>query len=195
MRLVHTGGGSRLNDSVVHHHADEFYALSGTSHLQVRTVAKDIDNEERDLAYDCRFDTDRTASGGPPLTVQRSLTGHGQERGGFRTIFTNPSKDENIELVYLESLLWSIKPFLHTLKATITDKDGTRYDSNSVIKQVYYRPAIDRKRGTHMELRLTVPPAAVVVMTWDLEKSILRYDEYPPDANRGFDLAYLPIHL
>ncbi|KAL3962799.1 hypothetical protein ACCO45_004322 [Purpureocillium lilacinum] len=33
------------------------------------------------------------------------------------------------------------------------------------------------------------PPHCTVFLTYDFEKSILRYTEYPPDANRGFDVA------
>jgi len=59
----------------------------------------------------------------------------------------------------------------------------------SLIQQVYYRPAVDRARGTQLEVRMRVPPASTVFLTYDSEKSILRYTEYPPDANRGFDVA------
>ncbi|KAH0102555.1 putative GPI transamidase component Gpi16, partial [Aureobasidium melanogenum] len=34
-----------------------------------------------------------------------------------------------------------------------------------------------------------VPAGASLVLTYDFEKAILRYTEYPPDANRGFDVA------
>jgi phosphatidylinositol glycan class T len=34
-----------------------------------------------------------------------------------------------------------------------------------------------------------------VILTYDFEKAILRYTEYPPDANRGFDVAPAVIRL
>ena len=34
-----------------------------------------------------------------------------------------------------------------------------------------------------------------LTLTYDFEKAILRYTEYPPDANRGFDVAPAVIRL
>jgi len=125
----------------------------------------------------------------PPLTAARSINGHGQERGSIQAVITNPSLTDRVDFVYLESLPWFMKPYLHTLRARV---------SNSVenpIKETYYRPAVDRKRGTHIELLLTIPPASTLTLTYDFEKAILRYTEYPPDANRGFDVAPAIIRL
>lgn len=76
-----------------------------------------------------------------------------------------------------------MKLYLHTLKAKINGQD------ESVIQEMYYRPALDRKRGTQLEVRILIPANSTVVLTYDFEKAILRYTEYPPDANRGFDIA------
>tara|TARA_R110002060_G_scaffold72454_1_gene81139 strand:+ start:1379 stop:1909 length:531 start_codon:yes stop_codon:yes gene_type:complete len=83
----------------------------------------------------------------------------------------------------MESLPWFMKLYLHTLKAKINGQD------KSVIQEMYYRPALDRKRGTQLEVRILIPANSTVVLTYDFEKAILRYTEYPPDANRGFDIA------
>jgi phosphatidylinositol glycan class T len=120
----------------------------------------------------------------PRLHAERTMVGYGQERGGMRVILTNPSTTDAVDLVYLESLPWFMKPYLHTLHASINS-----VPSPSSIQQIFYRPAIDRARGTHLELRLHVPAGASLVLTYDFEKAILRYTEYPPDANRGFDVA------
>ena len=123
----------------------------------------------------------------PPLYAERSLTGHGQERGGVQAILTNPSPDTEVEFVYMESLPWFMRIYLHTLKARLNGPaGGSRQD---LIQEVYYRPALDRARGTQLELRMRIPAASTMVLTYDFEKSILRYTEYPPDANRGFDVA------
>lgn len=108
----------------------------------------------------------------------------------MRVILTNPSSTTGVDLVYLESLPWFMKPYLHTLHASINSTS-----SPSSIQQTFYRPAIDRARGTHLELRLHVPAASSLVLTYDFEKAILRYTEYPPDANRGFDVAPSIIKL
>lgn len=125
----------------------------------------------------------------PPLYAERSFTGYGQERGGVQAILTNPSKTESVEFVYMESLPWFMKVYLHTLKAKIDGKNG------DVIKEMYYRPALDRVRGTQLEISMQLPPDSTVVLTYEFEKAILRYTEYPPDANRGFDIPAAVITL
>lgn len=137
----------------------------------------------------------------PRIYASRTFVGYGQERGGVRAVLTNPSTSEPVEIVYLESLPWFMKPYLHTLAATIsppstsTDHGSSNNDDDDPIKQISYRPAIDRHHGTHLELHLSIPASATVTLTYDFEKAILRYTEYPPDANRGFDVAPAIIRL
>jgi len=128
----------------------------------------------------------------PPLYASRSFTGHGQERGGVQTLLTNPSKTSSIEFVYFETLPWFMKPYLHTLSARISTSLAS--DPN-IIKETFYRPALDRRRGTQLELLISVPADSTVVLTYGFDKAILRYTEYPPDANRGFDVAPAVIKL
>ncbi|KUJ12672.1 GPI transamidase-like protein component Gpi16 [Mollisia scopiformis] len=119
----------------------------------------------------------------PLLYAERSFIGYGQERGGVQAILTNPSPTQSVDFVYMESIPWFMKLYLHTLKAKINGLD------KDVIQEMYYRPALDRKRGTQLEVRILIPANSTVVLTYDFEKAILRYTEYPPDANRGFDIA------
>lgn len=128
----------------------------------------------------------------PSLYAERSFTGHGQDRGGVQTILTNPSPDTEVEFLYMESLPWFMRVYLHTIEARI---DGHPGKHDSLIQETYYRPALDRARGTQLELRMRIPPASTVFLTYDFEKSILRYTEYPPDANRGFDVAAAVITI
>lgn len=127
----------------------------------------------------------------PVLHVERSIVGNGQERGGLRSILTNPSNTSAVDFVYFETLPWFMKPYLHTMKTKIAHGGGSPIEvpSTDIIKDVVYRPAVDRLRGTQLELILSVPAASTVTLVYEVEKSILRYTEYPPDANRGFDVA------
>ncbi|KAI4203359.1 MAG: hypothetical protein LQ350_001880 [Teloschistes chrysophthalmus] len=135
----------------------------------------------------------------PSLYASRSFTGHGQERGGVQTLLTNPSPDKANSFVYFETLPWFMKPFMHTLKAErLTSPPSSSSLSSSkdqIITSMYYRPALDRQRGTQLELQITIPPASTVRLAYDFEKAILRYTEYPPDANRGFDVAPAVIRI
>ncbi|KAK5996573.1 GPI transamidase component GPI16 [Cladobotryum mycophilum] len=116
----------------------------------------------------------------PVLFAERSFTGHGQEHGGMQAILTNPGDDE-VEFVYMESLPWFMRIYLHTLSTRIsTSSPTTNTSSSDIIKEIYYRPALDRARGTQLELLVRIPPRCTVFLTYDFEKSILRYTEYPP---------------
>ncbi|KAF2453770.1 GPI transamidase component GPI16 precursor [Lineolata rhizophorae] len=132
----------------------------------------------------------------PTIYAARSITGHGQERGGVQTVIVNSSPTSSIEVAYLESLPWFMKPYLHTLLATVSGpKSPSSSGSTTSIKETYYRPAVDRHRGTHLELVLSIPAASTLTLTYDFDKAVLRYTEYPPDANRGFDVAPAVIKL
>ncbi|KAF2670587.1 GPI transamidase-like protein component Gpi16 [Microthyrium microscopicum] len=126
----------------------------------------------------------------PRIHAFRSITGYGQERGGIQAIIQNPSSTEPLDVIYLESLPWYMKPYLHTLRSQLSPPSTIQ-----PIKETYYRPALDRRRGTHLELKLHIPPGSSLTLTYDIEKAILRYTEYPPDANRGFDVAPAAIRV
>ncbi|KAG8629608.1 hypothetical protein KVT40_003473 [Elsinoe batatas] len=125
----------------------------------------------------------------PQLTASRTFTGYGQEHGGVHTVLTNLTP-EPLDIVYLESLPWFMKLYLHTLSTNIVPTT-----SSSPIQNILYRPALDRQRGTHLELTLRIPASCTLTLTYYFEKAILRYTEYPPDANRGFDVAPAVIRI
>lgn len=131
------------------------------------------------------------------LQAERTIIGHGQERGGMRVIFRNPSTADSVDFIYFESLPWFMRPYLHTLQATVVGNDGIsrQLAVSEIIKGIYYRPAVDRERGTQLELVLSVPADSTVTLIYDIEKAILRYTEYPPDANRGFNVAPAVIRI
>ncbi|OQN98385.1 hypothetical protein B0A48_15653 [Cryoendolithus antarcticus] len=119
----------------------------------------------------------------PPLYATRQIAGHGQERGSMHTTLRNPHAHP-LTLVYMETLPWYQRPYMHTLRL-----------ANGKQEKMYYTPALDRKRGTHLELVLTIPAESTATLTYDFEKAVLRYTEYPPDANRGFDVAPAVIRI
>ncbi|EEH38409.1 GPI transamidase component GPI16 [Paracoccidioides lutzii Pb01] len=133
----------------------------------------------------------------PILQAERTIIGHGQERGGMRSILTNPSQTNPVEFIYFETLPWFMRPYVHTLQPKVTSQNGTviQIPPSEIIKEIFYRPALDRERGTQLELILSVPHTSTVTLTYDFEKAILRYTEYPPDANRGFNVAPAVIRL
>ena len=137
----------------------------------------------------------------PLIKTERTLSGRGQERGGMRIVLTNPSPTDTIRLVYLETLPWFVKPYLHTLQQRLSPFRPSldRSDQNAniphsahqedYIETLHHRPGKPRLRPSHLELILHIPALSTLTLTYDFDKSILRYTEYPPDPNRGFELA------
>ena len=173
----------------IHHHGDAFETKSETG--IGRCFALPVSNPFEMVLSHMGPQTFNNVSQ-PLLYASRSFTGHGQERGGVQTLLTNPHKTSSIEFVYFETLPWFMKPYLHTLAARLSTSSNP---SPEIIKETFYRPALDRRRGTQLELLISVPADSTVILTYDFDKAILRYTEYPPDANRGFDVAPAVIRL
>lgn len=127
----------------------------------------------------------------PAVYMERSFTGYGQDRGGIRTTFTNPLNKE-ARFVYLEVLPWYMRPYLHTLRiekvSTIDTKQWSNIEKSKVLKNILYSPAVDRKRPTQLEIEMVVQPNSTVVLSYDFDKTLLFIEEYPPDANHGFEI-------
>ncbi|SSD59658.1 related to GPI transamidase component GPI16 [Saccharomycodes ludwigii] len=122
-----------------------------------------------------------------PVHVSRSLTGYSQDRGGLRISFWNPSVDKNIDVVYFESLPWFMQPYLSSLSLE-SDANTINDELGEIIKDTYFLPAIDRKRPSHIEFQLNVPANTTITMSYQFDKPLLKYAEYPPDANHGFEI-------
>lgn len=114
----------------------------------------------------------------PPVVVARSLTGFSQDKGGVRISLANPTSN-TIEVVYVESMPWFMRIYLHTMR---TSGAGT-------VANRFYRPAIDRQRPSHLELKVLIPAHLAMTIAYLFDKALLKYAEYPPDANHGFAVA------
>lgn len=59
----------------------------------------------------------------------------------------------------------------------------------SPLLNLSYSPSIARKRPFRLEALLRVPPSSTLTLEMRYDKAFLRYEEHPPDAHRGFDVA------
>jgi len=118
----------------------------------------------------------------PVLTAARFQSGTGQERGGIVTELRNTGTQDRT-VVYLEVVPWYLRLYLHTL--TVTTGAGV---SLLPVSQKYV-PGQDRTRPYMLELVLKLPPRSTTRVSIQFERSLLRWVEYPPDANHGF---YVP---
>lgn len=58
--------------------------------------------------------------------------------------------------------------------------------SFSCLVQIHYHPGKDRQRPYHLELALHLPASSVTRISFEFERQLLKWTEYPPDANHGF---------
>ncbi|KAI9666983.1 MAG: Subunit of the glycosylphosphatidylinositol transamidase complex-like protein [Alyxoria varia] len=121
------------------------------------------------------------------IEIERTISGRGQERGGLKTMISNSSPTEEATIVYLETLPWFMKPYIHTLRAETSPKAAIALQSP--VRSIKYQAERDRERGTMLEMTLKIPASSVLTISYDFDKAILRYTEYPPDPNRGFEVA------
>lgn len=131
----------------------------------------------------------------PPFFASRSLSGYSQNNGGFRLDLYNPT-NEIQKVVIFETLPWFVRLYLHSMVLTITNDDTGEVEIINVqdpklsqyITEMIYNPAVDRIAPTHLELTVLVPVKTKVKFSFDFDKAMLLYAEYPPDANHGFEL-------
>lgn len=61
--------------------------------------------------------------------------------------------------------------------------------SLDLVSKMFYQPAVDRGRPAVLEMALRLPAKSLVKFSISFDKVFLKYTEYPPDANRGFDVG------
>lgn len=54
----------------------------------------------------------------PPLHSHRYLTGYGQETGGITCQLYNNDPENSVKVLYLETVPWYVRLYLHTLEVT-----------------------------------------------------------------------------
>ena len=110
----------------------------------------------------------------PRIHATRFLIGHGNERGGIVTkIFNEGTKP--LRVILLDMIPWYLRVFLHSMKVL-----------NTQPLAVHFEPGVDRSKPYSLEMVLDIPARSHVEISIDFEKSILKWLEYPPDANKGF---------
>ena len=114
----------------------------------------------------------------PVLTATRYLNGYGNEKGEIVTKLTNSGKSK-LTVVFYDVIPWYLRLFFHTLKIKQGEKLIDPLKRNLI-------PGVDRKKPYSMELVIELAPKSTTIISVEFEKSILKWLEYPPDANHGF---------
>ncbi|EDO16035.1 hypothetical protein Kpol_1067p7 [Vanderwaltozyma polyspora DSM 70294] len=144
-------------------------------------------NAKNDIYFESSNTTSISKSDDVPVFVSRSLISYGNDRGGLRTVFRNPT-NKDVRVKYLEALPWFMRVFLSTMKLETGDEAVEKEELRRLLSSMHYLPAIDRKRPTNLEYDITIPAFSTYVVSYQFEKTLLEFAEYPPDANHGFEV-------
>ena len=145
------------------------------------------------------------------FVAERYLTGSGNRNGGVsielrRHLPASDRKPSDTRVRVFQALPWYVRVFAHTLKVSF---DGVEADAaatrpaadferstlagrggDGAVEGLRWSPSRDRTRPSVLEAQLFVPSSVSVVrVSAQFEKAFLRTEEFPPDANRGFDVA------
>lgn len=171
----HCAVADQTSPSLLIHHGEEARLVPHTQTRIGNESQYTLQGEQMNLQV-----TDKTSPKilHAPIQVHRSLTSHGSSLHGKITLSVRNFQDRDVDIVYFTVLPWFMRPYLHSLRSS----------HENVILETLYRPAKDRIRPSHLELRLKIPSHDNVLITFDFDRTVLRIAEYPPDANRGFDV-------
>ncbi|XP_011621697.1 GPI transamidase component GPI16 [Amborella trichopoda] len=132
-----------------------------------------------------------------PFHASRFLMGSGNARGSIAITLRSVSEilqevplsnqpDCVMRVVIFQVVPWYIKVYFHTLQIYV---DGEPKPVSDVIQKIHVSPSEDRVSPGLMELALAIPcNTESAALTIEFDKGFLHIDEYPPDANQGFDL-------
>ncbi|XP_031495070.1 GPI transamidase component PIG-T homolog isoform X1 [Nymphaea colorata] len=139
-----------------------------------------------------------------PFHSSRFLMGSGNARGSLAislestlstkkhltssccAIMGSNQHDNTAELMIFQIVPWYVKVYFHTLQVYI---DGHLMPVSDIVKRISVSPSVDRVTPGLMEILLVLPHNSTsAALILDFDKGFLHIDEYPPDANQGFDL-------
>ena len=108
----------------------------------------------------------------------KQTAGHGlcAIKGGIVTKISNEGH-EDLKIVYLDIIPWYLRVYLHTLKVN---------EGQNKPLLLNFEPGVDRKKPYSLEMVLDLPAKSNLEISFEFEKSLLKWLEYPPDANKGF---------
>eukprot|EP00898_Chlorokybus_atmophyticus_P004706 jgi/Chlat1/5236/Chrsp33S05081 len=124
------------------------------------------------------------------FTIDRYLTGHGNERGGMvievhanKRVAANTTSRKCVNIFQMAP--WYVRIYLHTLRVLV----DSAIVPDSALRALRLQPAKDREKPSILEISLCLPSTTrMVSVVMEFDKAFLRNDEHPPDPNRGFDL-------
>ncbi|KAG2272666.1 hypothetical protein Bca4012_085732 [Brassica carinata] len=168
-----------------------------SSVLFIYSIDKSSDSEPFDLGLTWKLPS-KWSCQQAPLHASRFLMGSGNERGAIAILLkATESQDKlsgrdltngrcTIKANIFQIFPWYVKVYYHTLQIFVDQQQNT---SSEVLKKINVSPSTDKMSSGMMEMMLELPcevKSAAISIEYD--KGFLHIDEYPPDANQGFDI-------
>ncbi|XP_010524674.1 PREDICTED: GPI transamidase component PIG-T-like isoform X2 [Tarenaya hassleriana] len=136
--------------------------------------------------------------GQAPLHASRFLMGSGNERGAIAISLKLTETYEKfsggdlgdgpctLQANIFQVFPWYIKVYYHTLQVFMDQQQRT---VSEVVKNITVSPSTDKTSPGVMEMMLELPcRMKSAALSLEFDKGFLHIDEYPPDANQGFDI-------
>ncbi|OMO86865.1 GPI transamidase component PIG-T [Corchorus capsularis] len=133
-----------------------------------------------------------------PLHASRFLMGSGNERGAIAIFLKSKQLNEGfigfnadnerceLRVDVFQVVPWYVKVYFHSLQVFVDQQPKAVSD---VIEKIRVSPSKDKVSPGMMEIVLKLPcRVKSAALTIDFDKGFLHIDEYPPDANQGFDI-------
>ncbi|KAL5172661.1 GPI transamidase component PIG-T [Glycine soja] len=133
-----------------------------------------------------------------PLYASRFLMGSGNERGAIAISLKSTEMTQGLVAAYnveercklqvnvLQIVPWYVKVYYHTLQLLVDERPQALTDFVEIMR---VSPSEDKVSPGVMELVLQFPcEMKSAVLSIEFDKGFLHIDEYPPDANQGFDI-------
>ncbi|KAJ0980443.1 hypothetical protein J5N97_008698 [Dioscorea zingiberensis] len=130
-----------------------------------------------------------------PFLASRFLMGSGNERGSIAISlrptqslewFLSDPQRCTVRAVVFQVVPWYVKVYYHTLQIFI---DGKPMPVTDVVEKIRVSPSEDKVSPGSLEMMLRFSCVmSSAALTMDFDKGFLHIDEYPPDANQGFDI-------
>ncbi|XP_069112658.1 GPI transamidase component PIG-T-like [Argopecten irradians] len=114
----------------------------------------------------------------PSVYAHRFVTGFGLERGGITCQIYN-NLDQNLTLIYMETIPWYFRVYFNSLRIRNKDTDIKPF-------KVHFVPGKDRLRPYQLEVVLRLRANSVTRINLAFDRAVLMWTEYHPDANHGF---------
>ncbi|KAF9669746.1 hypothetical protein SADUNF_Sadunf14G0139500 [Salix dunnii] len=138
-----------------------------------------------------------------PLHASRFLMGSGNERGAIAILLKSTDLNDSspvansardgceLRVNIFQVVPWYIRVYYHSLQLFVDDQLKA---VGAFVEKIHVIPSKDKISPGMMEMVLKLPCGVKsAALTIDFDKGFLHIDEYPPDANQGFDIPSAAI--